>query len=178
MSEQTTQKQSMRSGSCSRIDARFQETDQTAPTGRFVRYAVGSPAGGIGRSGGVAALPRRGIDIHSSYQRQGASTAGPWTGYRPGKRNRLGGDRGQEPGQCRGRQRLPAATSLIPAYFTRFAGRHIYGAIARLEFAADADRYAYRQGLFVLGLTGDGLVQIQNSDQFQPTNFGNVDTDL
>ena len=43
-----------------------------------------------------------------------------------------------------------------------------------LEFAADADRYAYRQGLFVLGLTGEGLVQIQNSDQFQPTDFGGV----
>ena len=63
-------------------------------------------------------------------------------------------------------------------YFSRFENRHVYGAIAALEFAADADRYAYRQGLFVLGLTGDGLVQILNSKQFRPTDFGKGSAEL
>lgn len=60
----------------------------------------------------------------------------------------------------------------ILSFFTRYAGRRVYAGIAGLEFAEGADRYAYRQGLFVLGLTGEGLVSIKNDIKFRPRDFG------
>jgi len=60
----------------------------------------------------------------------------------------------------------------VLSFFTKYGGRQIYGGIAGLEFAEGADRYAYRRGLFVLGLTGDGMVQIQNDAAFTPYDFG------
>ena len=41
-----------------------------------------------------------------------------------------------------------------------------------MDIVEDADRYAYRQGLFVLSVVGDGVVQIKNDADFQPKNFG------
>jgi hypothetical protein len=43
----------------------------------------------------------------------------------------------------------------------------LYGAVAGIGIESDADRYAYRQGLFVLAQSGDGVV-ILNDEQFQP----------
>ena len=60
----------------------------------------------------------------------------------------------------------------IASFFARFQERRVYGGIAGLEFAEGADRYAYRKGLFVLGLTGEGLVSIKNDEKFRPQNFG------
>lgn len=50
--------------------------------------------------------------------------------------------------------------------------RKVYGGLAGLEFAEGADRYAYRRGLFVLGLIGEGIVQIHNDIKFAPYDFG------
>jgi len=60
----------------------------------------------------------------------------------------------------------------LPTFFTRFAGRSVYGGIAGLEFAEGADRYAFRQGLFVLALSGEGMVKIRNGSNFRPKDFG------
>lgn len=57
-------------------------------------------------------------------------------------------------------------------FFTRYAGRRVYAGIAGLDFAEGADRYAYHKGLFVLGLTGEGLVTIRNDMNFRPRDFG------
>ena len=57
-------------------------------------------------------------------------------------------------------------------FFTRYAGRRVFAGIAGLDFAEGADRYAYHKGLFVLGLTGDGLVTIRNDPRFRPRDFG------
>ncbi len=62
--------------------------------------------------------------------------------------------------------------SKLPTYFARFAGRHVYGAIAGLEFAEGADAYAFRRGLFVLALSGEGMVKIKNGQNFRPKDFG------
>lgn len=35
-----------------------------------------------------------------------------------------------------------------------------------------ADKFAYRQGLFVLAGSGEGLVRILNNPEFRPKNFG------
>ena len=57
-------------------------------------------------------------------------------------------------------------------FFPRFRGFNIYGAVAGLTIEENADRFAYRQGLFVLGVTGEGVVSIKNDEAFQPANFG------
>jgi hypothetical protein len=44
--------------------------------------------------------------------------------------------------------------------------------VAGLEVGADVARYAVRRGLFVLRITGEGLLQIENDAAFQPRDFG------
>lgn len=57
-------------------------------------------------------------------------------------------------------------------FFPRYRGMNIYGAVAGLTIDENADRYAYRQGLFVLGMSGDNMVSILNDERFRPTDFG------
>ena len=54
-------------------------------------------------------------------------------------------------------------------FFPKYSSYRIYGAVASLDVAEDADRYAYRRGLFVLGVVGDGIVQIKNDGVFPST---------
>lgn len=57
-------------------------------------------------------------------------------------------------------------------FFPQHRDKAVYGAVAGLTIEESADRFAYRQGLFVLSVMGDGLVQILNDNRFQPTDFG------
>lgn len=59
----------------------------------------------------------------------------------------------------------------FPNYFPVYRGFRVYGAVAAITIDENADRYAYKQGLFVLGLNGDGMVEIRNDDRFRPQNF-------
>lgn len=52
-------------------------------------------------------------------------------------------------------------------FFPEYADWKIYGAVAGMRIEDGADRYAYRQGLFVLAQSGD-TVQIMNDEQFKP----------
>jgi hypothetical protein len=52
-------------------------------------------------------------------------------------------------------------------FFPEYAGMQLYGAVAGIGIESDADRYAYRQGLFVLAQSGDSVV-ILNDAHFQP----------
>ncbi len=56
-------------------------------------------------------------------------------------------------------------------FFPRYKSYRVYGAVAGLDIADGADRYAARQGLFVLSFTGEGVVQIKNDAAFQPKDF-------
>jgi hypothetical protein len=56
-------------------------------------------------------------------------------------------------------------------YFPGYRGYAIYGAVAGLHITESADRYAYRRGLFVLTVGGEGMVQMLNDDKFKPRNF-------
>lgn len=56
-------------------------------------------------------------------------------------------------------------------FFPRYKSYRVYGAVAGLDIAEGADRYAYRQGLFVLSFTGEGVVRINNEADFQPKDF-------
>lgn len=57
-------------------------------------------------------------------------------------------------------------------FFPKYAGRRIYGAVAGLTIEENADRYAYRRGLFVLAMADAGLVQMRNDEKFRPHDFG------
>lgn len=56
-------------------------------------------------------------------------------------------------------------------FFPRYQDHRILGAVAGLEIAEEADRFAYKQGLFVLSISGEGVVNIRNDDKFQAKDF-------
>lgn len=64
-------------------------------------------------------------------------------------------------------EELDQFTTFFPAY----RGYTVYGAVAGLTFAENADRYAYRKGLFVVQVMGESSARILNDDRFRPTNF-------
>lgn len=59
----------------------------------------------------------------------------------------------------------------LPRFFPEYQGYRVYGAIAGLDVPRNVSRWAYRQGLFVLTVTGEGLVEIKNDAAFKPKNF-------
>jgi len=52
-------------------------------------------------------------------------------------------------------------------FFPRYEDSKLIGAVAGIVIEERADRYAYRQGLFVIGQTGE-TVKILNDDKFKP----------
>jgi hypothetical protein len=56
---------------------------------------------------------------------------------------------------------------LFKRAFSEYIHHQIYGAVAAIEFVQDVDRYAYRQGLFVIRQCGES-VEIANDSGFQP----------
>ncbi len=57
--------------------------------------------------------------------------------------------------------------SKFKSFFPEYANRKLIGAVAGIEITGNADRYAYQQGLFVLGQCKDNVV-IQNDEKFRP----------
>ena len=57
-------------------------------------------------------------------------------------------------------------------FFPRYKGLKVYGGIAGIHIEEDADKFAYRQGLFVLTGSGEGMVKMLNSPDFRPKDFG------
>ncbi|MFM7382487.1 MAG: DUF3782 domain-containing protein [Microcystaceae cyanobacterium] len=55
-------------------------------------------------------------------------------------------------------------------FFPEYAQKQLYGAVAGIEIEEGADKYAYRQGFFVLAQAGE-TVAILNNDTFQPKNW-------
>jgi len=55
-------------------------------------------------------------------------------------------------------------------FFPEYNQKQLYGAVAGIEIEEGADKYAYRQGLFVLAQAGEA-VSILNNDGFQPRNW-------
>lgn len=56
-------------------------------------------------------------------------------------------------------------------FYPKFARERLFGAVAGLDIVEEADRYAYRRGLFVLQVSGEQTVQILNDEKFKPRNF-------
>ena len=118
----------------------------------------------------------RGIDVHSSHQRQKSRINGKHMELDIVLENEQDSVVIEVKSQMHVRDvdEFLLDLSQIHDFFSRFGGRRVYGAVASLEFVEDADRYAYRRGLFVLGLSGEGLVRIHNDHRFQPVNFGEI----
>ena len=55
-------------------------------------------------------------------------------------------------------------------FFPEYSQKQLYGAVAGIEIEEGADKYAYRQGLFVLAQAGETVSILNNSD-FQPKNW-------
>ena len=55
-------------------------------------------------------------------------------------------------------------------FFPEYSQKQLYGAVAGIEIEEGADKYAYRQGLFVLTQAGETVSILNNSD-FQPKNL-------
>jgi Holliday junction resolvase-like predicted endonuclease len=56
-------------------------------------------------------------------------------------------------------------------FFPKYKGMTLYGAVAGIRIEESADRYAYRKGLFVLTLSGEGMVVILNDEKFRPNEW-------
>ena len=55
-------------------------------------------------------------------------------------------------------------------FFPEYSQKHLCGAVAGIEIEEGADKYAYRQGLFVLAQAGE-TVSILNNLDFQPKSW-------
>jgi hypothetical protein len=55
-------------------------------------------------------------------------------------------------------------------FFPEYSQKELYGAVAGIEIEEGADKYAYRQGLFVLAQAGEAVSILNNSD-FQPKSW-------
>ena len=56
-------------------------------------------------------------------------------------------------------------------FFPQYEGYTIYGAVAGVQIDEGVSEFAYRRGLFVLGLGREGLVRMLNDKQFNPKVF-------
>jgi RecB family endonuclease NucS len=56
-------------------------------------------------------------------------------------------------------------------FFPKYKGMKLYGAVAGIRIEESADKYAYRKGLFVLTLSGEGMVVILNDEKFRPVEW-------
>jgi len=58
------------------------------------------------------------------------------------------------------------ALSRFHDFFTNFAGKKLLGAVAGIVIDEEADKYAYRKGLFVITQSGENI-KILNDDKFR-----------
>jgi hypothetical protein len=56
-------------------------------------------------------------------------------------------------------------------FFEEYDDMKLYGAVAGISIDEQADRFAYKNGLYVLTLSGEGTVVILNDEKFVPKEF-------
>ena len=62
----------------------------------------------------------------------------------------------------------------FPTFFPRYKDLHTYGAIVGIRIEEEADKFTYRNGLFVLTVGGEGMLKMLNDEKFQPTDFSRM----
>ncbi len=61
-------------------------------------------------------------------------------------------------------------------FYPEYRHKKIFGAVAFITSDEQAERYAYKKGLFVLTLSGEGMTKILNDDSFKPKVFQSPQT--
>ena len=168
------------------LDRRFTETDarlaqQSAETNRKINRLEGIMGMQWGRLIEALVKPsclhlfqERGIDVHHVYERVKAPVGGETMEIDILLEN------GQEVVvieiksvlRVRDVQDFLRDLESFFHFFPQYKGYKVYGAITGLEMLEEASRYAYKQGLFVLAVEGEGLVQMKNDTKFRPKDFG------
>lgn len=59
----------------------------------------------------------------------------------------------------------------IREYLPEHKEKNIYGAVAGIKYENSSDRYAYKNGLFVLVNKGEEIIKIANNKVFSPRKF-------
>jgi len=59
-------------------------------------------------------------------------------------------------------------------FYPHYKGFKIYGAMIGLSMEEESAKYAYRKGLFVFKVGGEGMLQLLNDDKFMPKDFSGV----
>jgi hypothetical protein len=59
-------------------------------------------------------------------------------------------------------------------FYPHYKGFKIYGAMIGISMEEESAKYAYRKGLFVFKVGGEGMLQLLNDDKFTPKDFGAV----
>jgi len=62
-------------------------------------------------------------------------------------------------------------------FYPHYKGFKIYGAMIGLNMEEASAKYAYRKGLFVFRVGGEGMLQLLNDDKFMPKDFGRMKDD-
>ena len=62
-------------------------------------------------------------------------------------------------------------------FYPNYNGYKVYGAMIGLSMEEESAKYAYRQGLFVFKVGGEGMLQLLNDDKFMPKDFGTMKDD-
>jgi hypothetical protein len=57
-------------------------------------------------------------------------------------------------------------------FFPHYRGYKVYAGVAGLTIPDEVGQFAYRRGLFVLQVGGDGMVTLKNNATFKPKDFG------
>ncbi|MBC8179688.1 hypothetical protein H8E88_01070 [candidate division KSB1 bacterium] len=59
-------------------------------------------------------------------------------------------------------------------FYPHYKGFKIYGTMIGLSMEEESAKYAYRKGLFVFKVGGEGMLQLLNDAKFMPKDFSNV----
>jgi hypothetical protein len=59
----------------------------------------------------------------------------------------------------------------IKEYYPKWSDSKFYGAAAAVQYDENSHKYAYRQGLFVITNSGEGIMKIANDKKFLPIVF-------
>lgn len=63
------------------------------------------------------------------------------------------------------------------SFFPEYRNYRVYGAMIGIQIEESADKFAYRNGLFVFKVGGGGTLTILNDETFQPVDFGTLKSD-
>ncbi len=56
-------------------------------------------------------------------------------------------------------------------FYPYYRGFRLYGAMIGIRIEQEADKYAYRRGLFVFQVGGKGMLKMLNDLDFKPKDF-------